>query len=107
MRDGLFALYPAVLNLGRRDLEAGVLVQALDVLHGAETIRERCGEPVEPREWSEGERLLAEVVRPVLRGSLEGIRDVILSLSNRQLRAILRDVRELAYVGSLGRRDDQ
>ena len=101
LRDGLLGLYSAVAALARRELVPAVLVTARDVLTGRVPDRadseeaDDLGEDEE--ELTEGDRLLAEVLRPVLRGGFGAVRLEIAVREDRELRAILRDRLEVAW----------
>lgn len=106
---GLFGLYEVVAALSRRDLEAGVLVAALDVLTaaGGLGVGSAAEEGDESADRSDGERILAEVTHAVLRSGVRGVRDAIGALPGRELRAILRDPREAAWARANERRRER
>ena len=106
---GLFGLYEVVAALSRRDLEAGVLVAALDLLTAADrsTIASSEADSAEPPDLSHGEYILAEATHAVLRTGVGGVRKAIEALPERDLRAILRDPREAAWARANERRRDR
>lgn len=107
-RDGLRGLYSTVAGLQRRELVPGVLAVATDTLTGAELLM---GEPatdgadadeVEPGSRTEGERVLSDILRVVLRAGIGGVHLEIAVRDDRELRAILRDKLESAWVSAHG-----
>lgn len=112
VRDGLLGLYPAVAALGRRELVPAVLVTARDVLTGrvpdrAEAEEQDDDDLVGGEEPTEGDRLLAEVVRPVLRGGFGAVGLEVALREDRELRAILRDRLEVAWTRAKRRRREE
>lgn len=95
-RRGLFGLYEAVLSLGRDDLERAVFAFVCELMLGGGRVEMTDAEEAADREPPQGRRVLAELMRPVLRDGPDGIAAAVRARPNRELRwALIQPLEEM------------